>query len=131
MLGGIGETIGYIDRVGSAYDVTLNYHASDMPHHLTSALLRWSVRHDWKSVTSQSPFTNSDSARIAGPRNTLLKPLWYFVIFSSLDLAALVIQAIGGSRASLAEQNGNNTTPATHIMVTFFHSFMLINSLLV
>jgi hypothetical protein len=55
-----------------------------------------------------------------GKANSLLKPAYYVMIFSSFDLIALVIQAIGGAGASEAEQKGTNTTPSTHIMV--FHS---------
>jgi hypothetical protein len=39
------------------------------------------------------------------------------MIFSSFDIIALVIQAIGGSGAAKAEQQGTSTIASTHIMV--------------
>jgi len=40
------------------------------------------------------------------------------MIFSTFDIVALVIQAIGGSGAAQGEQNGTSTLNSTHIMVT-------------
>lgn len=42
------------------------------------------------------------------------------MLFSSFDIVALVIQAIGGAGAAEAEQKGTNTTNSTHIMVYTF-----------
>lgn len=39
------------------------------------------------------------------------------MIFSTFDLIALVIQAIGGSGAAQAEQKGTSTLTSTHILV--------------
>ena len=39
------------------------------------------------------------------------------MIFSTFDIVALVIQAIGGAGASQAEQQGTSTLKSTHIMV--------------
>ena len=56
------------------------------------------------------------SATIVGRANSILKPMWYIMIFSSFDILALVIQAVGGAGAATAEQNGTSTTTSTHIM---------------
>jgi len=40
------------------------------------------------------------------------------MIFSTFDVVALVIQAIGGSGAAQGEQNGTSTVNSTHIMVS-------------
>ena len=61
-----------------------------------------------------------------GKANSLLKPVYYIMIFSSFDLIALVIQAIGGAGASEAEQKGTSTTTSTHIMVLHPESSQLI-----
>ena len=52
-----------------------------------------------------------------GRANSLLKPVYYILIFSSFDVIALVVQAIGGAGAAQAEVKGTNTGNATHIMV--------------
>ena len=43
--------------------------------------------------------------------------MFYVIIFSTFDVIALVVQAIGGAGASQAEQKGTDTKPSTHIMV--------------
>jgi hypothetical protein len=43
--------------------------------------------------------------------------MYYIIIFSTFDIVALVIQAVGGAGAAQAEQNGTDTTTSTHIMV--------------
>ena len=39
------------------------------------------------------------------------------IIFMSLDLAALIVQAIGGGKASVAAQNGEDPEPGGDIMM--------------
>src|ERR1700738_4312818 len=48
--------------------------------------------------------------------------MYYIIIFSTFDIIALVVQAIGGAGASQAEQKGTDTKPSTHIMVSFHPS---------
>jgi len=43
--------------------------------------------------------------------------MFYVIIFSSFDILALVIQAVGGSGAARAEEQGTNTTNSTHTLV--------------
>jgi hypothetical protein len=101
------ETIGYIGRVGSAYDVTLNNYFIMQICCLIIAPAFFSAG---------LYLTIGNLANIAGRVNSLLKPMFYILIFSTFDLAALIIQAIGGAGASKAEQQGTDPWPATHIM---------------
>jgi len=55
--------------------------------------------------------------RIVGRDSSLLSPRMYVIIFSSFDVISLVIQAIGGGSASVADQRGTSTKAGTHIMV--------------
>jgi len=43
--------------------------------------------------------------------------MYYVIIFSSFDVLALVIQAVGGAGAARAEERGTNTINSTHILV--------------
>jgi hypothetical protein len=104
----LGETIGYIGRTGSAYDVTFN---------------NWFIMQICCLIISPAFFsaaiylTIGNLAVIVGKANALLKPMFYVIIFSSFDFIALVVQAVGGAGASEAEQKGTDTRPSTHIMV--------------
>jgi hypothetical protein len=55
---------------------------------------------------------------IVGRANSLLKPTYYLVIFSSFDLVALTVQAIGGAEAAKAQVQGTSTVAATNLMVS-------------
>jgi hypothetical protein len=44
--------------------------------------------------------------------------MYYVIVFSTLDLIALTVQAIGGAGAATGQKNGTSTTNSTHIMVT-------------
>jgi RTA1 like protein len=114
-----GETVGYIGRVGSAYDVTWNnYFIMQIvcliiaPAFLSAGL--------YITIGNLYPLTiipADTSAVIVGKANSLLRPIWYVAIFSTFDVAALTIQAIGGAGAAQAEQEGTNPMTSTHIMV--------------
>ena len=54
---------------------------------------------------------------IVGRANSVLKPMHYLVIFSSFDLVALTVQAVGGAEAAKAQTQGTSTVAATHLMV--------------
>jgi len=60
------------------------------------------------------------SAMIVGRANSLLKPMSYIIIFSTFDVVALTVQALGGAEAAKAQEQGTSTVAATHLMV---HSF--------
>lgn len=51
-----------------------------------------------------------------GPRSSLLTARWYAIIFCTCDVASLVVQAIGGAKASEAETD-DEMLVGTHIMV--------------
>jgi RTA1 like protein len=46
--------------------------------------------------------------------------MYYIIIFSTFDVVALTVQAIGGAGAAQAQIQGTDTTPSTHIMVQPF-----------
>jgi len=54
---------------------------------------------------------------ILGSRYSRLKPKAYLITFLSADLVALIVQAIGGAKASTAFQTGKDATPGSHIML--------------
>jgi RTA1 like protein len=54
---------------------------------------------------------------MVGRENSLMKPVYYLIIFSFFDAIALVIQAVGGAGAAIAQQNGTSTEKSTNIMV--------------
>jgi hypothetical protein len=87
-----------------------------LPHHLSGLLFRRALFDYWQSVHSFQMFVDC-SAVIVGKANSFLKPMYYIIIFSTFDIISLIIQAVGGAGASMAEQNGTDTTPSTHIMV--------------
>jgi len=55
--------------------------------------------------------------RILGPQYSRLSPKLYLIVFLSADTLALVVQAAGGAKASLAFQAGHNPNPGGHIML--------------
>ena len=91
-----------------------------MPHHFSGLLLRRALFDYWQSVHSFQMFVDY-SAVIVGKANSFLKPMYYIIIFSTFDIISLIIQAVGGAGASMAEQKGTDTTPSTHIMVCPTH----------
>ncbi|KAF8578253.1 RTA1-domain-containing protein [Ramaria rubella] len=54
---------------------------------------------------------------LLGPRYSRLTPKAYLITFLSADVVALIVQAIGGAKASFAFQNGKSATPGAHIML--------------
>jgi hypothetical protein len=63
----------------------------------------------------------NESANIVGRANSFLRPMFYVIIFSTFDLIALIVQAIGGAGAAQGEQKGTSTDTSTHIMVPTAH----------
>lgn len=51
-----------------------------------------------------------------GPRSSLLTAKWYAIIFCTCDVASLVVQAVGGAKASEADTD-EEMNLGTHIMV--------------
>lgn len=55
--------------------------------------------------------------RRIGYQYSWLTPKWYLIVFITLDLASLVVQAIGGASASQAAENHENADHGGHIML--------------
>jgi len=69
------------------------------------------------------------SAVIVGKANSLLKPIYYVLIFSSIDVIALAIQSVGGGLASTAMNSGTDAATAGHITVHIFIHVSLVTIL--
>ncbi|KAI0674035.1 RTA1-domain-containing protein [Trametes maxima] len=52
-----------------------------------------------------------------GQQYSRLSAMWYTIIFCSCDIIALVIQAVGGAKASTAVQDNQDPNPGGHIML--------------
>ena len=61
------------------------------------------------------------SAIMVGRINSVLKPMHYIIIFSSFDVVALTVQALGGAKAAKAQEDGTSTVTATHLMVSHYY----------
>ncbi|KAI0078296.1 RTA1-like protein [Panus rudis PR-1116 ss-1] len=46
-----------------------------------------------------------------------LSSKWYLIIFTSCDLVALAVQAVGGAQASIAVNDGNDPNEGGHVML--------------
>ncbi|WVR04184.1 hypothetical protein IAU60_001184 [Kwoniella sp. DSM 27419] len=101
-------------------------------------VLGWSARY-WSSqnVTLLTPFLMQISTLIMapvffsafdyvvlgmaikrlGPQYSLLRPNLYFAIFITADIISLILQAVGGGKASASAGEGAPTQSATNIMV--------------
>jgi len=55
--------------------------------------------------------------RTLGPQYSRLTPKAYLITFISADVIALIVQAIGGAKASFAFQGGKDPNPGGHIML--------------
>ncbi|KAF8518810.1 RTA1-domain-containing protein [Hysterangium stoloniferum] len=58
-----------------------------------------------------------DMIRTLGSQYSRITPKAYLITFITADVIALVIQAIGGAKASFAFQNGRDPNPGGHIML--------------
>lgn len=52
-----------------------------------------------------------------GPTSSILSPKWYTIVFCTCDIISLVVQAIGGAKASTADGDDVAQKAGTHIMV--------------
>jgi len=125
-----GEMIGYIGRVGSAYDVTYDIYFIMQICCLIFAPAFFSAALYLAIGTLFGPSFSLNVANlrsiIVGTANSILKPMQYIIIFSCFDILALTIQAFGGAKAAKAQQDGTSTTSATEFMVRISHSHLLI-----
>lgn len=120
-LGGIGEILGYIGRVGSSFDVmsdpfyTIQLVLLALSPGFFSAGLYLTISNLYVPLSLRR-FADR-RAVIVGPANSFLKPLYYVVIFSTFDVLALVIQSVGGGSAAVKYHRGESTETATHTLV--------------
>jgi RTA1 like protein len=111
--------LGYISRALGARDVTyVNYFLIQIACTVISpaffsAGLYLTIGNMYGPVATLL----NKSAIIAGKANSSLKPIYYILIFSSIDLIALIIQSIGGAQAAVAMKSGTAATAASHITV--------------
>ncbi|KAM0788776.1 hypothetical protein ACM66B_002866 [Microbotryomycetes sp. NB124-2] len=110
LVGGVGEIIGWAGRIWSAKAVfELN------PFLIQICCLI--IAPCFYSATLYASF--GQMIRSLDPMNqhSVLKPLWYVVLFCAADLVAIIVQAVGGSMASTALQNDESSALGTWIMV--------------
>ena len=88
-----------------------------MLSHYISRILFCGIIFDYRQLVCKPRNDTNPRAVIVGPINSFLKPMFYIIIFSTFDVLALIIQAIGGAGASQAEVDGTSTIGPTHIMV--------------
>ncbi|KAF2084892.1 RTA1-domain-containing protein [Saccharata proteae CBS 121410] len=55
--------------------------------------------------------------KMVGRSSSILSPTMYLAIFCSCDGVSLIVQAVGGALASIAQHKGTSTATGTHIMV--------------
>ncbi|OSD00019.1 RTA1-domain-containing protein [Trametes coccinea BRFM310] len=107
-LAGVGEIIGWVARLIS----------SSSPNELDPYLIQITT-----TIIAPTPLIAANFVilgeiiRRVGPDYSRLSSGWYTIIFLSCDIIALVIQAIGGAKASLAVENGNDPGPGGNIML--------------
>ncbi|CAG7847945.1 SubName: Full=Related to RSB1-integral membrane transporter or flippase that may transport LCBs from the cytoplasmic side toward the extracytoplasmic side of the membrane {ECO:0000313/EMBL:CCA69445.1} [Serendipita indica DSM 11827] len=108
VIGCLGEVLGWSGRLWSSKNPSL----------LTPFLMQITTTIISPSFMSAANFTIL--GRIIdrlGYRYSWLTPTWYLIIFITLDTISLVIQAIGGARASQAAETGGDPEPGGDIML--------------
>ncbi|KAG8797840.1 hypothetical protein FRB91_000777 [Serendipita sp. 411] len=108
VVGCAGEVIGWSGRLWS----------SQNPGLLDPFLMQITTTIISPSFMSAANFTILGFIiRKIGTQYSWLTPRWYLIIFITLDLASLVVQAIGGARASAAAENDEDADPGGRIML--------------
>ncbi|WVW79821.1 hypothetical protein I302_101791 [Kwoniella bestiolae CBS 10118] len=108
VLGALVEVLGWSGRYWSSQNVTL----------LTPFLMQISTL-----IMAPVFFSAYDYVVLGmainrlGPQYSLLQPKYYFATFITADIISLVLQAIGGGKASSSAAEGAPTQSATNIMV--------------
>ncbi|PVG04551.1 RTA1 like protein [Serendipita vermifera] len=107
-LGCMGEVIGWSGRLWSSRN----------PRLLDPFLMQISSTIISPSFMSAANFTILGFIiRRLGAHYSRLSPRWYLIIFITLDLASLIVQAIGGARASSAAQRNEDAEVGGRIML--------------
>jgi len=94
VIGGFGEAVGWGGRLWSSFEPTL---MDPFLMQITTTIIA-------PTFMSAANFTVLGFLiRRLGEHYSRLSPRWYLMIFIGLDLGALVVQSIGGAKASMAE----------------------------
>ncbi|KAI0354291.1 RTA1-domain-containing protein [Trametes cingulata] len=107
-LAGVGEIIGWVARLESSHDPTL----------INPYLIQIST-----TIISPTPLIAANFVVLGnviqriGQDYSRLSSKWYTIIFLSCDIIALIIQALGGAKASAAVRNGQDPKPGGDIML--------------
>ncbi|KAI0076079.1 RTA1-domain-containing protein, partial [Panus rudis PR-1116 ss-1] len=108
VLGGIAEIIGWAGRLWS----------SKNPPSLNPFLMQITT-----TIIAPTPLVAANFVILGqliqrlGPMYSRLSAMWYTILFVTCDIVALVVQAVGGAKASIAVQNGQDPNPGGHIML--------------
>jgi len=107
-VGCLGEVIGWSGRLWS----------SKSPDLLNPFLMQITTTIISPSFMSAANFTILGAIiRRFGQNYSWLTPRWYLIVFINLDLISLIVQAIGGAKASTEAENNENANPGGHIML--------------
>lgn len=107
-LGCVGEVVGWYGR----------YWSSNSPNLLDPFLMQIVCTIISPSFMSAANFTILGLIiNRLGPQYSWLSPRWYLIVFIGFDLAALVIQSVGGAQASSAARRGTNANTGGQIML--------------
>lgn len=108
VIGCIGETVGWSGRLWSSRSPPL---MDPFLMQITSTIIS-------PTFMSAANFTILGLIiRRLGVQYSRLSPAWYLIIFVTLDVAALTVQAIGGASASGAASRGENADAGARIML--------------
>ncbi|GAA5823601.1 hypothetical protein JCM11251_000693 [Rhodosporidiobolus azoricus] len=108
LVGGIGEIVGWIGRLL----------AWDNPYDLN-----WFLMQIICLILAPCFFSATIYGilgmivRSIGREYSLLRPSFYLILFCTMDLIAIVVQAVGGGMAAIALKNDDSSSNGTHIMV--------------
>ncbi|KAJ8456941.1 hypothetical protein ONZ51_g11824 [Trametes cubensis] len=107
-LAGVGEIIGWAARVKSSED----------PYQINPYLIQIT-----STIIAPTPLIAANFIILGqiiqriGPDYSRLSSKWYTIVFLSCDIIALIVQAVGGAKASLALKQGTDPNPGGHIML--------------
>jgi len=108
VLCGVGEVIGWGGRLWSSFE----------PNRLDPFLMQITSTIIAPSFLTAALFKIvGDIIILLGPKYSRLKPVTYLIVFITLDVAALVVQAIGGAKASQAAETNNDPKLGGDIML--------------